>query len=232
MNVIAHRGYSEKYRENTLEAIEKAVEHGADWVEIDLQLTGDGEIVLSHGYCVGLRRISEMSIKELKDVAPWVPTLEEVLGKDVNLYLEVKDRRMLKILSGLLKNHPEKHFVVSSFDAEFLHEFKLRNPHIRTSLLLATVVPVTTAVEWAKRFLADFVHPCWESRAPYPHTLLPKEWVERAKESGMEVVVWHEEREEELRELIKLPVWGICTNDVEKLVKVRNRIKEPEGVAR
>ena len=226
-NVIAHRGYSEKYRENTLEAIEKAIEHGADWVEVDLQLTGDGEIVLSHDYCVGLRRISEMSLKELKDVAPWIPTLEEAIssfGGKTGFYLEVKDRRMLGILPKSLKNVPEEEVVISSFDAEFLHEFKLRNPFITTSLLLATVVPATTAVEWARRFRTDFIHPCWESRSPYPHTLLPREWVERVKESGMEVVVWHEEREEELRELVKLPVWGICTNDVEKLVKIKGEV--------
>ena len=45
---FAHRGFSGKYPENTMLAFEKAVEIGADGVELDVQLTKDGEVVIIH----------------------------------------------------------------------------------------------------------------------------------------------------------------------------------------
>ncbi|WP_250545660.1 inositol monophosphatase family protein [Paenarthrobacter sp. DKR-5] len=46
--VTAHRGDSEKYRENTLAAIESARDAGADFVEVDVRVTADGQVVLLH----------------------------------------------------------------------------------------------------------------------------------------------------------------------------------------
>ena len=48
MKVIAHRGYSGRYPENTMLAFEKAVEAGCDAIEMDVQLTKDGEVVVIH----------------------------------------------------------------------------------------------------------------------------------------------------------------------------------------
>ena len=46
--VICHRGYSSRYPENTILAFQKAVESGADGVELDVHLTRDGEVVVIH----------------------------------------------------------------------------------------------------------------------------------------------------------------------------------------
>ena len=46
--IYAHRGYSAKYPENTMLAFQKAEEVGADGIELDVQLTKDGEIVVIH----------------------------------------------------------------------------------------------------------------------------------------------------------------------------------------
>ena len=48
MKVMAHRGDSGKYPENTMLAFEKAAEAGADAIELDVQLTRDGEVVVIH----------------------------------------------------------------------------------------------------------------------------------------------------------------------------------------
>ena len=45
---LGHRGFSGKYPENTMLAYRKAVEAGADGVELDVQLTKDGEVVVIH----------------------------------------------------------------------------------------------------------------------------------------------------------------------------------------
>lgn len=48
--VAAHRGWSEKYPENTMIAFKKAVELGVDQIETDIRITKDGELVLHHDY--------------------------------------------------------------------------------------------------------------------------------------------------------------------------------------
>jgi glycerophosphoryl diester phosphodiesterase len=48
MKVIAHRGYSSRYPENSLESFDAAVAAGADYVETDVRMTSDGVLVCSH----------------------------------------------------------------------------------------------------------------------------------------------------------------------------------------
>jgi hypothetical protein len=47
---------------------------------------------------------------------------------------------------------------------------------------------------------------------PTPHVLLTPDLLSGWRARGLETVVWHEERQEELNRLAELPVWGICTN--------------------
>jgi glycerophosphoryl diester phosphodiesterase len=93
--VIAHRGASADAPENTMAAMELAIEQGADWVEIDVQETRDGEVVVIHDSDLkkiggsGLR-VYESSLLDLQsvDIGSWkdpsfsdqrVPTLQQVL---------------------------------------------------------------------------------------------------------------------------------------------------------
>ncbi|MDI9413653.1 MAG: glycerophosphodiester phosphodiesterase family protein [Bacillota bacterium] len=93
--VIAHRGASSLAPENTLAAINKAIELNADLIEIDVHLTRDGHPVVIHDKTVGRTtsgsgKVSRLSLTQLKqlDAGSWfgehfkgekIPTLEEVL---------------------------------------------------------------------------------------------------------------------------------------------------------
>ena len=57
MKVMAHRGYSGKYPENTMLAFQKAVEVGCDGIELDVQLTRDGVLVIIHDERIDLSLI-------------------------------------------------------------------------------------------------------------------------------------------------------------------------------
>ena len=48
MDIIAHRGFSGAYPENTMLSFQKAVEHGADGIELDVHLSKDGELMIIH----------------------------------------------------------------------------------------------------------------------------------------------------------------------------------------
>ena len=92
---IAHRGSRFRSPENTLASFHKAIEEGADYIELDVRLTGDGHVVVAHDARLnrtsnGSGRIRRQDLKQLKslDFGNWfhedyknetMPTLEEVL---------------------------------------------------------------------------------------------------------------------------------------------------------
>ena len=66
--IISHRGYSAKYPENTMIAFQKAVEVGTHGIELDVQLSKDGEIVICHDETInrtsnGTGYIKDMTLK-------------------------------------------------------------------------------------------------------------------------------------------------------------------------
>ena len=108
--IVAHRGYSAIAPENTLASLRKALEAGAHACEIDVHLTGDGEVVVMHDGTVdrttnGTGALREMTLDQVRrlDAGAWkgpeyagepVPTLAEVLALldgRAHLVCEVKD---------------------------------------------------------------------------------------------------------------------------------------------
>ncbi|HID15455.1 MAG TPA: glycerophosphodiester phosphodiesterase, partial [Candidatus Atribacteria bacterium] len=100
--VVAHRGASAYEPENTLRAIRRAIEIGADVVEIDVRLTKDGYPVVIHDETVdrttnGSGLVNEFSLDELRKLdagkGEKIPLLSEVLdlvaGK-INVFIEIK----------------------------------------------------------------------------------------------------------------------------------------------
>lgn len=108
--VIAHRGDHVEVPENTLAAYEKAIQHGADYVEIDLRTTSDGKLVIMHDASVdrmtdGKGKVQDLTyaaISQLKIIDKSkpsssgysIPTFAEVLklckGR-IGIYLDFKD---------------------------------------------------------------------------------------------------------------------------------------------
>jgi len=109
--VVAHRGVHIGIPENSLEAYQKAIEIGCDFVEIDIRTTKDGRFVSIHNSTIDdhvsgvSRKVSELTLSEIRlldigsRVSPEyadtrVPTLEEILelckGK-IGIYLDLKD---------------------------------------------------------------------------------------------------------------------------------------------
>lgn len=77
---IAHRGYSHKYPENTVASILEAVAHGAQWVEVDVRWTRDGEPVLSHDALDGRQ----------EGMTTLTRAVESMADNRANLYLHLK----------------------------------------------------------------------------------------------------------------------------------------------
>ncbi|MGM0693035.1 MAG: glycerophosphodiester phosphodiesterase family protein [Pseudomonadota bacterium] len=145
--LIAHRGLSAHAPENTLSAVRAAHLAGCDWVELDVQLLGDGTAVIWHDPDVrrcsdGRGRLTDLDLTTARrlDTGSWfgddfrgerMATLEEMLtlldelGMGVNLELKVNRGRdplalVATALPPLLEALPPAGYVVSSFNGTAL----------------------------------------------------------------------------------------------------------------
>jgi len=134
MKIIAHRGASHEYPENTLPAFRRAVEIGVDEIETDLVETRDGVIILHHdetiSYGAKTAAIRELTLAEVMRMNPEIPLLDEVLeelGGQVPFCLELKTAGLADRITTLVEKYglgSETHF--TSFQkAEVLEVKKL-----------------------------------------------------------------------------------------------------------
>jgi glycerophosphoryl diester phosphodiesterase len=80
VEIIAHRGSAAVRPENTMAAVTKAIEDQADWIEIDVQETGDGEVVVAHD--------SDFMKVAGRDLKIWDATMQDLAGFDVGSWFD------------------------------------------------------------------------------------------------------------------------------------------------
>ena len=230
---IAHRGASAYEPENTLRAFARAIEMGATMLELDVHLSLDGALVVIHDPDLsrttnGRGLVSDLPLAEIQrldaGLGEHVPTLEEVIEEvrgRAQLYIELKGQQTpTAVVDCLRRTAFMGQAIAGSFFPWLPQKVKFLEPGIRTSVLIAARDREAKFVDWALAVGADMVHPCWERAAPAPHELLTPELVAAIHGHGLGIVVWHEERPEELRELVKLDVQGICTNTPDVLAGI------------
>jgi len=236
---IAHRGASAYEPENTLRAFDRAIEMDATMLELDVHLSQDGYPVVIHDADLsrtagGAGRIVDMTLDQIKgfDVGQGerVPTLSEVIelvrGR-AELYIELKGQRTPEaVVKTLQATGFADQVIVGSFYPWLPQRVKFLAPTIRTSVLIRGDDRQKDFVEWTLAVEADCVHLCWENASPAPHELLTPELISAIRQRGLGVVLWHEERPAELRELVKFDVDGICTNTPDVLAAI---LREWEG---
>jgi len=161
---IAHRGNSWDAPENTLAAIQRAIDDGADYVELDVRHTADGQLVLIHDRDMlriagEARAIWELSYPEVQDldVGSWfapefaderLPTLAEaveLLRGRAGLYLEIKGAPQMPdlvpmVLEELRRLAFIEQTILASLAPSDLAQARALEPQLRTSLLVHTSV--------------------------------------------------------------------------------------------
>lgn len=169
--VVAHRGDSKHFPENTIEAFISAVKMGIDVIETDVHLSKDNQVVIWHDETLdrntnGSGRIEDHSVKELlefdagytftKDGGKTFPfrgkniklcTLEEALVKcpnqRFNIDLKTKDLRIVDEFIKVVRKHKAEHRVCcASFHLENLQAIREKAPDILTSVTTKEVVPL------------------------------------------------------------------------------------------
>jgi len=146
--IIAHRGFSGNYPENTLKAFEEGIKVKADGLECDIHLTKDKKVVVMHDHAVdrttnGKGLIADQTLAQLRklDAGSWkspkfkgekIPKFEELLdlakGK-TTLYVEVKDHEMAQETADAIRKFKmENQVTVISFLPEALMAIKALSP--------------------------------------------------------------------------------------------------------
>jgi glycerophosphoryl diester phosphodiesterase len=233
IHIIAHRGASAYEPENTLRAFARAIEMGATLIELDVHLSRDRHPVVLHDADLsrttsGTGRVSELTLDEIQrfdaGLGEHVPTLGEVIDLvrgQVQLYIELKGQQTpAAVVDTLQAKDCIDQAIVGSFYPWLPQKAKFLEPALRTSVLVAWRDRQTDFVDWALAVNADYVHLCWENGSPTPHQLLSVDWITSIRRQGLETILWHEERPEELVELVQLDVYGICTNTPDVLAAI------------
>jgi glycerophosphoryl diester phosphodiesterase len=233
---IAHRGSSLTHPENTMEAFRAAHAEGADVIELDVRLTRDGRVIVHHdarlSAAQGRLPIEGLTRAELRGVASHVPSLEEVLwwARDrIAVYVELKAEGTAAPTAGLVRSlRMAEQVIVGSFQPGLVEELRAGAPEIPRSVLVRAV-DRAGLLRLGSELATRYLHPCWERAAPAPHRLLDPEFLEAVRRAGKGLIIWQEDREEELEQLVRLRPAGICTNAPARLVAVRRRLHDEEG---
>lgn len=189
MKIWAHRGCSQRYPENTLLAFEKAMEiKGLEGIELDIQLTKDGELAVIHDERVdrtteGIGFVRDYTLTELKKLhiyagenkAQSIPAMEEVFdlltpkmkagGMSIKLNIELKNSvypypgMEEKIVELAHKKGVADCVVYSSFYALSLERIKKLDQKAETGVLDCKV---SDCLYKYKSLGADALHPFWQ----------------------------------------------------------------------
>lgn len=223
VQIISHRGLSSEAPENTIPAIELAIDSLADVIEIDVQLTKDGVVIVSHD--TNLRRtagryadISSLTYEELLqyDVGSYfseefagttIPTLEEVMtlvkGR-ANLLIELKRNSAganlaEKVVALIEQYDMEYQCDIQSSDYTYLKQVNELNPDIRLGYILTAAIG-----NYYQDDMVDF----FGVRSMFVNELT----VARAHEEGKAIYAWTVNTRAEIERMKTAQVDGIVTD--------------------
>ncbi len=213
--LVGHRGNPAKELENTLESVESAIRSGAHIVEVDIQRTKDGVLLLSHdenlervyGKNVNIRESTWEELRGIKKGNYRLARLEEVIdlvNGRVGLFLEVKNPQDTEDIIKLLEDKKASDWsVIISFHPEAVEKARGK---ITTGLVYSKPPGM---IPEAKKLGCSLVLP--------KYTLATQKAIDFAHRLKLKVVAWTVNDIQKAKELLERGVDGIATDNVEML---------------
>lgn len=238
---FAHRGYSGKYPENTMLAFRKAVEAGADGIELDVQLSRDGVPVIIHDELVdrttnGKGRVKDLTLAELQEldasyiyagqygVNP-IPTFREYCEfvKDLPIITNIEMKTGVyeylgmeeKVWAMIQEYHLEEKVIISSFNHFTILRMREIAPKLKYGFLSET-------------WIIDAGKYCHEHGVPCYHPLfrnLTDEVVRELKQYGLEINTYTVNTAEDVHDMVSKGVDTVIGNFPEMVRDVLASIK-------
>ncbi len=226
MEVTAHRGASVLYPENTMSAFVGAKNLGADWIELDVQQTKDGKIIVMHD--INLKRTAglnkntwEVTYEEIKnvDVGSFkdeafkdekIPLLEDVIkwAKENNMKLNIElkptgnETNFEASVIDIIKRYAyEDYCVITSQVYSVLENVKKYDESVTTVYVMSLAYGEITSLDKADNFSIE-------------STSITKTLVASIHNEGKELYAWTVNSEENINKMIDLNVDNIITDDI------------------
>jgi glycerophosphoryl diester phosphodiesterase len=222
VEIMAHRGSSAAAPENTMAAVRKAIEEQADWVEIDVQETADGEVVVFHdsdfmklaGVDLKIWNATQADLAQI-DIGSWfgaefknerVPTLGQVLDQckgKIGVNIELKyyghDRQLEERVVEIVETHGMSDSIVTmSLKIGAVRKMRSLRPNWRSGLLMSVVAGDL------KRIDADFL--------AVNAAFVDRSLIRDAHHSGKQVYVWTVNDAASMSSMIGRGVDGLITD--------------------
>ena len=234
---IAHRGFSGKYPENTMLAFRKAIEAGADGIELDVHYTKDGQLVIIHDEaidrtCDGKGLVCDFTFDELQrfDASAGfrgvygvnrIPTLREYfeLVKPLPKFItNIELKTGINVYPGIEKMvldmikefGLEDRIIISSFNHFSVARFKALCPEIKCGFLEGDWI--LDFGRYTKEHGVECVHPRYNT--------VTEETAKEIKAHGIEINTWTVNTEDEVRRLYNLGVNAVISNYPDMVKKV------------
>lgn len=238
--VTAHRGFSHEAPENTKYAFEAAIKCKADYIELDVQLTKDEQLVVIHDdklnrTTTGKGRVDRYTYDELTQFSAgaWygseyedakIMLLSEVLelvDKKCMLNIEIKDTGNVdlaadKTVELVRKYGYTKSCYITSFSYKALQRVKAVEPKIKTAL----IANLAASVRYSQLTDIDAVS--------MNYLFVNKSVVEAAHQNGKLIFVWTVDRKDDMRNMLSLGVDNIITNRPDLALETVNSDKVGE----
>ncbi|WP_041076162.1 glycerophosphodiester phosphodiesterase family protein [Thermotoga caldifontis] len=231
MIVLGHRGYSAQYPENTLIAFRKALELGADGVELDLRGTKDGKVVVIHDedlkrLCGADVKVSEVSFEELRNYrvqSESIPSFEEVLsilGPDHVLNAEIKEARVAEKALQLIDEFGlTRNTVVSSFDHQLIASLMKKRPDVKFGFLVGEELK-NDPIGLIERLLQHKPYSMHLPHQLFDYPIVAEKIVKLVRNAGSKIYVWTLDDPDKY-ERIKQHLDCVITNQVELFVRLK-----------
>jgi glycerophosphoryl diester phosphodiesterase len=214
--VFAHRGVTEGFVENTIEAFVEAARVGADGVELDVRRSRDGALVVHHDAAIDGTAIADLAAGELPTHVPLLgAALDACHGMVVNV--EVKnnpaepgwddsDGLARAVAAEVIDAGWSARVVISSFDAATIEAVRAAEPGIEIGWLIGPAASLDEALRMAVERRYDALHPFFSG--------LDAAAVRACHEAGVAVRTWTPNAPKDLRAVADLGVDALVTDRV------------------
>ena len=215
--LIGHRGAPRERPENTLAAFLRALDLGADAVELDVHSTRDGVVVVHHDFVphaaasvasLAGRPIAELTAAELSTfhvAGEPIPTLSAVLeaiAARATVYVEIKGRGIERAVIATLESVPSAGVAVHSFDHRAVTRARAIQPGIAAGILLSSYL-----IDAGAALRAAGARDYWQE-----WSMIDDDLVHAVHEARGRVIAWTVNDPEAARRLASIGVDGICTD--------------------
>jgi len=220
VKVIAHRGLSSLYPENTLISFKKAIELGVDFIELDVRETKDKKIVVIHDETVdrttnGNGKISELTLEKIKkfDAGKWfnrkfnnekISLLKEVFGildERTKLFIEIKEVNIENFLGIVKEYNMEEKVIIGSFNIQYLIDTRKIAPSIPTAFITG---------KFPENISDLLKHGIQMINIEYHN--LNSERINCFIENGLIITAWTVDKKENMQKMIDFGIPMITTN--------------------